>query len=165
MPTKFYTYNLFIFFIWILVINGIYIALYFHNQWRKTAYLRDYEKKLRSQGFEVRLGNKVEMIPFDQVTALFVEDGTTYLKTKNSKSHIIDSPLNKLMSKLPEELFFKLNRKYIVHRDHIDNYKKGVNGKIIVHTKNLGDIEDDIIVSRITAPQFKRWFSMTSHSD
>ena len=122
MPIKFYTYNLFIFFIWILVINGIYIGIYFYDQWQKIIALRDKDKKLRSNGFEVQLGKTVETIPFDSISAFYVDDGTTYLKTKENKNFVLDNSLYKIMPILPEEFFYRLNRKFIIHRDLIKNY-------------------------------------------
>lgn len=164
LPSGFYTYNLFIFFIWILVINGIYIGIYFYDQWRNTISLRERDKKLRVQGFEVQLGNTVETISFENISAFYFDEGSTYLKTSENKNFILDSSLNKIMPKLPDELFFRLNRKFILHRNQIINYRKGINGKLKVALNNNFGLPDNIIVSRITAPEFKRWFGATSHS-
>ncbi len=161
LPISFYTYNLFIFFIWILVINGIYIAMYFHDQWRTSLDLREQDKQLRTQGFEVQLGNSVKNISFEDIAFIFVEGGTTSIKTVQGNTYILDRSLNKIMPALPEELFFRLNRKYIAHRKAISGYKKGVNGKLLVHTRALPGIQDTITVSRITAPDFKEWFRAT----
>jgi hypothetical protein len=163
LPIKFYTYNLFIFFIWILVINGIYTGMYFYDQWLKIIALREKDKKLRSLGFEVQLGKTVETIPFDLISAFYVDDGTTYLKTKENKNFVLDNSLNKIMPKLPEEFFYRLNRKFILHRDLIKNYNKDVNGKLKVSIQEFGNLPDKIMVSRTIAPDFKRWLSATSH--
>ena len=165
LPIKFYTYNLFIFFIWILVINGIYIGMYFHDQWLKINALREKDKKLRLLGFEVQLGKTVETIPFDLISAFYVDDGTTYLKTKENKNFVLDDSLNKIMPKLPEEFFYRLNRKFIVHRDLIKNYSKDVNGKLSVSLHDSINLPAVIAVSRTVAPDFKRWLSATSHGD
>ena len=161
LPSSFYSYNLFIFFIWILVINGIYIAFYFHNQWSATQKLRENELKLRSTGFEVLLGNSIKNIAFEDISIFYAEDKTTYLQAKNGKNYVIDASLNKIFPHLPEESFFRLNRKYIVRREHIKGYRKEVNGKLEVdfHT---GIKMEKSIVSRITAPNFKKWFSKTA---
>jgi len=162
LPIKFYTYNLFIFFIWILVINGIYIGMYFYDQWLKIIALREKDKKLRSLGFEVQLGKTVETIPFESISAFYVDDGTTYLKTKENKNFVLDDSLNKIMPKLPEEFFYRLNRKFILHRDLIRNYNKDINGKLSVSLHEVVNFPNKIIVSRTIAPDFKRWLSVTS---
>ncbi len=163
LPLKFYTYNLFIFFIWVLVINGIYIGYYFHSQWHATQSLRETDKTLRSTGFEILLGNTTQNIAFENIVGFYVDDKTSYLVTKDMQRYIIDSSLNKIGPRLPEEFFFRLNRKCIVHRDWIQGYKKDVNGKLIADFKTDMPFERNQIISRTTAPEFKRWFSATAH--
>jgi DNA-binding LytR/AlgR family response regulator len=161
LPINFYTYNLFIFFIWILVINGIYIAMYLHDQLRTSQDLREQDKKLRTLGFEVQLGNSVKNISFEDIAVIYVEEGTTSLKTLKGNTFILDRSLNKIMPVLPEELFFRLNRRYIAHRKAISGYHKGVNGKLQVRLHALEGMKETITVSRITAPEFKEWFRAT----
>ncbi|UJH66600.1 LytTR family DNA-binding domain-containing protein [Allomuricauda sp. SCSIO 65647] len=160
LPTKFYTYNLFIFFIWILVINGIYIGFYFHNEWKTAQKLREKELKLRSTGFEVLLGNTTKNIAFEDISTFYVEDKTTYLQTKNGKNFVIDGSLNRILPHLPKESFFRLNRKYIVRRENIKGYRKEVNGKLEVEF-DIGSKLEKSTVSRTIAPDFKKWFAKT----
>ncbi|WP_422860811.1 LytR/AlgR family response regulator transcription factor [Flagellimonas sp. S174] len=164
LPIKFYTYNLFIFFIWILVINGLYIGIYFYDEWRSSQKMREQDKALRQTGFEVGLGNKKSHIPFSSIAWFFVDERTTYLITQTGQSFVLDDSLNKIMPKLPEELFFRLNRKYIVNRNQLLGYKKEVNGKLAVEFGNKTQPNNTEIVSRTTAPEFKKWFSLTVHS-
>lgn len=165
LPTKFYTYNLFIFFIWILVINGVYIAMYFYNQWSSTLKLRETDKKLRSTGFEVHIGRKTQTIPFDKIAVFYADEGTSYLKTMELRNYVIDRSLNKIEPQLPEELFYRLNRKYIVHRSLIKGFEREVNGKLKALLIPVDDLPDYAIISRTTAPGFKRWFRATAHQD
>ncbi len=161
LPIKFYTYNLFIFFIWILVINGIYIGIYFYDQWRKTQDLREKDKALRRAGFEVLYGKTIKNIDFENISSFYVTDKTIYLRTNQNQNYVVDDSLNQIMPKLPEELFFRLNRKCIINRFCITGYKKDVNGKLIVNfDRNQIDMENQTI-SRTTAPDFKKWFSTT----
>ena len=163
LPMKFYTYNLFIFFIWVLVINGIYIGYYFHSQWHTVRTLRESDRNLRSIGFEVMIGHKTHHVHFEDILGFYIDNKVSYVLNKDLRHFIIDGSLNKIASKLPGELFFRLNRKYIVHRDWIKGYKKEINGKLIVDLEKGIPFEDHQIVSRTTAPAFKRWFSATAH--
>ncbi len=160
LPIKFYTYNLFIFFIWILVINGVYIGIYFYDEWKQAQELRDKDKQLRATGFEVLVGNHLKKIAFEEIAHFHVDEGTTYVTTLDDHHYVLDDSLNKIMPRLPEEHFFRLNRRYIVHRNRINGYKKEVNGKLAVQITLDGKPEEQI-VSRITAPHFKRWFRPT----
>ena len=157
LPRKFYTYNLFIFFIWILVINGLYIGIYFYDEWKQTQALRDQDKQLREMGFEVLVGKTLKKIPFQDIAHFYVEVGTTYLHTVEGRRYVLGDSLNKIAPRLPEEHFFRLNRRYIVNRNLISGYKKDINGKLLVTTELPGEAQQQT-VSRITAPQFKRWF-------
>lgn len=162
LPLHFYTYNLFIFFIWILVINGIYIAMYFYTQWSSTIQLREKDRELRSSGFEVHLGKKTETIPFDQIALFYVEEGTAFLRTKEKRNFVVDRSLNKIIQILPEELFYRLNRKYIVHRSFIKGFEREVNGKLRAILHPLDNIPEEVVISRTTAPAFKRWYRASS---
>ncbi len=158
LPTKFYTYNLFIFFIWILVINGIYIGMYFYDQWRITTSLRAKDKALRERGFEVQLGKSVTTLEFEDILGFYVEEGVTYLRTKEFRNYVLDGSLNKIMPRLPEESFFRINRKFIVHRDLIKGYQREENGKLKAELQKDSGFPGHLTVSRLTAPDFKKWF-------
>lgn len=164
LPIQFYTYNLFIFFIWILVINGIYIGMSFYDQWQRTISLREKDKELRSTGFKVQLGKTVEAIPFEDIAAFYVEEGITYLRTRERKNFVLDLSLNKIMPGLPAEDFFRLNRKYIMHRAYIRGYQRAVNGKLSARLQDGYDLPMAISISRIAAPDFKRWYGATSQA-
>ncbi len=162
LPTKFYTYNLFIFFIWILVINGVYIGIYFYDQWKDTIRLRESDRQLRSAGFEVQSGKKTETIAFDKIAAFYVDEGTTFLKTTEGKNYVLDRSLNRIALQLPEEQFYRLNRKYLVHRSVITGYRRDVNGKLNATLIAIDPIPSTVVISRITAPAFKKWYRATS---
>jgi DNA-binding LytR/AlgR family response regulator len=162
LPTKFYTYNLFIFFIWILVINGVYIGFYFHDQWNRTMRLREDDRQLRATGYEVQLGKRIETIPFENIAAFYVEDGTTFLKTTEQRNYVMDRSLNKIIIQIPSELFFRLNRKYIVHRAMLRGYTRGINGKLKASLISMEQLPETVTISRITAPEFKKWFRATT---
>ena len=158
LPSGFYTYNLFIFFIWILVINGIYIGIYFYDQWKQMISLREKDKKLRSTGYRVQLGKKTENIAFDNIAAFYVEEGTCYLKTTEGINYVVDQSLNQILPQLPEEIFYRLNRKYIFHRSQIRGFERNVNGKLTAMIASFDNLPEYITISRTTAPGFKQWY-------
>jgi DNA-binding LytR/AlgR family response regulator len=121
--------------------------MYLHHQWLITQQLRQKDRQLRSQGFEVQLGNAIRNVPFEEISLIYVDDGVTHLKTTDDKTFILDRSLNKLLPGLPEEDFFRLNRKYIAHRNALAGYRKGANGKLIVRLKGNPDTPGAISVS------------------
>ena len=162
LPSGFYTYNLFIFFIWILVINGIYIAIYMYDQWKKTIGLRESDRQLRRSGYEVNLGKKTVSVPFSDIAAFYVDGGSTYLTTNEDKNYVLDRSLNTIQSHIPEESFYRLNRRFIVNRTQIIGFERNVNGKLTASLKPSDRLPENITISRITAPAFKKWFRATS---
>src|SRR5215208_2705076 len=54
VPISFYLFDVFIFIIWFLVINGIYIGMHYYAEWKQSEKQRQEEKKLRAGGFTVK---------------------------------------------------------------------------------------------------------------
>lgn len=158
LPRNFYTYNLFIFFIWILVINGIYAGMYFYHLWQSTQQLREKERQIRTRGLEVQLGKTTKTLAFDKIAILYAESGSTYLRDWDGNRYLLDSSLNKLMGTLPPEQFFRLNRAYLAPRESIEGFSRMTNGKLAVRFKTKVPVSGEVVVSRITAPEFKQWF-------
>ena len=158
LPSKFYTYNLFIIFIWILVIDGIYVGLYFFDQWQRTQNLREKDRTLRQAGYKVRQGRQVLTLPFPSIGAFHTEDGQTYLTTFEGKRFALDLPLNKIEPLLPGESFFRVNRKYILNRELISGYLREPYGKLQVRLSREVRLPELPVISRLTAPGFKAWF-------
>lgn len=160
LPTQFYTYNLFIFFIWILVINGIYTGLYFYDQWRITQHLRDRDREVQASGLKVQQGKKVIKLPFERLGAIYLEDGTAFIQTLDNRRFVSDSSLNRIEEILPPQHFFRVNRKYILNRGVIQGYNKKSHGKLMLELKADSGLPDKPVVSRLTAPAFKDWFQL-----
>jgi len=155
---NFYFFDIFIISIWFFVINGIYIGMHYYSEWRESERQRQEEKKLRTGGFTVKHGNQNLLFPFADILGFYVEDGYTILLTKEKKKYFPDRSLDKIEPSLPEELFFRLNRKYILHRNIMTGFKRTVNGKIDVLINAAETIPSSIAVSRTKAVSFKNWF-------
>lgn len=157
-PISFYLFDVFIFIIWFFVINGIYIGLHYYQEWRKSEHHREEEKKIRANGFAVKQGKQNVMIPFDEISGFYSEEGYTILLNRQNKKFFPDKSLDKIERQLPEEWFFRLNRQYIVHRNTITGFKRTNDGKIDVTIRKLENIPETVQVSRIKAVGFKKWF-------
>jgi hypothetical protein len=155
---SFFTFDLFIIGIWFLVMNGIYIGMHFYQEWQLSEYRRQNEKKLRAGGFAVKQGNQKLLISFSDIMGFYSEDGYTYLQTWQEKKYFADRSLDKTQELLPEEIFFRLNRQYLLHRNAIAGYKKTGDGKLDILVKAMGAIPPLVPVSRTRAVEFKRWF-------
>ncbi len=157
-PLDFYTIDLIIIGIWFFFINALYLGLYYYNQWKRTEQKIAEEEKLKLDGFIVKLGKKDLKLDFDGLAGFFVDTEYTIAQDTNGKKFYLDDSLEKIENRLPTDTFFRLNRKYILHRNMISGFQRIENGKILVllHENEFFPIK--IAVSRTKAPSFKRWF-------
>lgn len=155
---NFYTFDIFIIMIWFFVMNGIYIGMHYYHEWQESERLRREDKKLRQDGFAIKQGNQKLMIAFGDIAGFYSENGYTFLQTWQEKKYLAERSLDKSEELLPGELFFRLNRQYMLHRNAISGYKKANDGKIDILVKPAGSLPAIVSVSRTKAVQFKKWF-------
>jgi hypothetical protein len=161
VPESFYLFDVFIFLIWFFVINGIYIGLHYFNLWQTSEKYRVQErngieqKRTRQEGLMVRQGKQSLIIPVADLAAVYVEGEYAMLLTTSFKKHLHDLSLEKIEKQLPEELFFRINRQLILHRQFIAGFERSENGKISVLVSNAETLPSPIQVSRTKAAAFK----------
>lgn len=160
VPASFYQFDLFIFLIWFFVINGIYIALHYYRAMRRLEKLRQEEKKIRAEGFPIKDGRQNVLLGFDLIVAFLADDDYTAVVTTNGNRYLLDKSLDKIERTLPSELFFRLNRQYIVQRKIIMGFAKLENGKLRVNLSGFEYMPAHVQVSRTKAPDFKRWLEI-----
>jgi hypothetical protein len=158
VPLSFYLFDVFIFIIWFLVINGIYIGMHYYSEWKQSEIQRQEEKKVRAGGFSVKHGKQNLLISFGDILGFYAEDKYTVLITWQNKKYFPDKSLDKIEEVLPEEFFFRLNRQYIVHRNALTGFKRTGDGKIDVLVNAPENFPSAIPVSRTRAISFKTWF-------
>ena len=156
---SFYTFDLLIIFAWLLIINGIYIGIYYVQAFRHTEHLRQEEKKIRSGGFSVRTGKQNLLLAFDEISGFYVESDYAVLISREGKKYLLDQSLDKIEKSLPEEKFFRVNRQFIFNRKILTGFERAENGKLNVQLNDSGYFPASVQVSRIKAAAFKRWFS------
>ena len=132
--------------------------MHYYAEWRQSETQRHEDKKIRTNGFTVRLGKQNILIPFTDILGFYSEEGYTILLTSENKKYFPDKSLDKIEPLLPDELFFRLNRQYIVHRKALTGFKRMNDGKIDVLVDAFENFPKAIQVSRIKAIPFKNWF-------
>ncbi len=159
-PLHFYTRDLFIIGIWFFVVNGIYIGLHYYHQWRRSEVQRKEESRIKSEGFIVKHGKKDIKLSFTDLVGFYVDDNYVVACDTSGKKYYLDQSqsLNSVEKTVPGELFFRLNRQYILHRQLITGFRRAENGKIQVLLIDTSAFPPEIPVSRTKAPVFKEWF-------
>lgn len=158
VPTSFYLFDVFIFIIWFLAINGIYAGMHYFSEWKNAENKRSEEKKVRIGGFAIKHGKQNLLIAFEDIYEFYVEDGYSISFTNQHKKHFPDKSLDKIEEILPQEWFFRLNRQFIMHRKSVTGFKRGDDGKIDVLVNAAENFTAAIQVSRTKAAAFKKWF-------
>jgi hypothetical protein len=158
VPISFYTKDLFIISIWFFVVNGIYIGLHYYQKLLDSEEQRKKENEIKTGGFKVSTARKDLLLTFEEIGGFYIDGDYSVVFTTDSKKFLVDSSLDKVEKTLPIPLFFRLNRQYIIHRQFVNGYEKGENGKINVLLKDHDHLPSTIPVSRTKAPDFKAWF-------
>ena len=157
-PLNFYTMDLLIIAVWLIVVNGIYIGLHFYNQWQQSEALRLEENRIKAGGLLVKQGKQDLRLEFDDLQGLYVDGEYVVAYVRVGKKYYLDQSLDKTEEQLPSALFFRVNRQFIIHRRMITGFKRTENGKLSVLLVSHDTFPTELPMSRAKAPAFKSWF-------
>ncbi len=160
----FFSFDLIIALIFIILGNLIYISLYYYDCYRlslvdKQALAQNLElvKKHQLDSFSIRLGKREIFIPYAEIYCFYSEEKETYLLTHEQKVYLTDQSLDRLESQLPQHLFFRANRQFILSTDIVSSISSESHGKLAVIPKPFQKLPEKIIISRQKAPAFRSW--------
>lgn len=105
--------------------------------------------------FMIKVGEKIKVIPVEDIPAFYSMEKATFIFTSNQRNYVIDYSLDHLQTLLNPERFFRINRKYIVSLDYIDEIFAWSNSRLKI--KITGFEEENIIVARDRTREFKEW--------
>lgn len=105
--------------------------------------------------FLVKFGEKIQSVSTEHISFFFSEDRITFLQTHEQKKFVLDGNLEKIESQVDAEIFFRLNRKYLISSESIEEISVYSNSRLKVRLRNCGD--SDILVSREKVKSFKDW--------
>ena len=113
---------------------------------------RDKEFKKR---FIVKMGEKIIIIPVEDIAYCFSEDKSTYAVSRNGTRRILDYSLDMVQEMLDPRLFFRISRSHIVSINAIENISKylGTRLKLQLNPPSA----DDVVVSRSRTSDFLEW--------
>lgn len=105
--------------------------------------------------FFVKVGTRFQSVPVDEVTCFFVEEKCAFLRTKHSKNYALDYSLDQLQKRVDPELFFRINRNFIVNIRHVSEIVSYSTNRLKLKLENFTD--ENLIVSRDKVAGFKHW--------
>ena len=111
---------------------------------------KEYKKR-----FTVKTGEKIAIIPVDEIAYCYSKDKSTYAVNRNGSQRLLDYSLDTVQEMLDPKIFFRISRSYIVSINAIENISKYLSTRlklqIVPHT------DDEVVVSRSRTSDFLEW--------
>ncbi len=119
-----------------------------------------YKRSIKDAEITIESGAKVTKLTYEHIMCFYIENKIVYTVKKDGSIIHTDFTLNELEEKINDQLFFRANRKIIVHKDAIGQVEKIENGKLRVRLKNTIDYDQitEINISRYKRKEFMDWF-------
>ena len=111
--------------------------------------------KKYKQRFVLKVGEHLKSVEVNEIFFFFSLEKTTFCQTKDGRKHILDFTLDQLDGLLDPARFFRINRKYIVAVDAIQDMVSYTNSRLRLVLKTSDD--KDVIVARERVQEFKEW--------
>ena len=105
--------------------------------------------------FMVKTGDSISSIKTEDIAHFISEDGLVMLATLSGKRYAIDYTLDTLETLISPDVFFRMNRKVLIHIGSIQKVNSYFNSRLKLASAVLA--EDDCIVSRERVNDFKAW--------
>ncbi len=105
--------------------------------------------------FLCKLGTTIKSIEASSIHYFYSQDKMTFIVDAQKNRLPINNTLDEIDQMLNPDSFFRINRKFIVHFNGIDEIHTYFKGRLKLKLKP--HIEEDIIVSTEKAPVFKSW--------
>lgn len=111
---------------------------------------REYKKR-----FSVKVGQHLKLIQSDEIECIYSENKGTYLYTNQGRNYLIDATLDELEKELEPNIFFRINRKFYININAIEDMLSYTNSRIEIKLNTYKDHK--VIVARERVKEFKNW--------
>lgn len=125
------------------------------EQFQQILQLISAEKKPYKNTYLVQHRDTIIPLKVNDVAYFCIEASIVKAITNDNKSYVIDKKLEDIVHDLNPELFFRVNRQYIVQKNAIENLQFYFNGKMVLNL--IPKAKEQVIVSKAKAPQLKSW--------
>ncbi|MCK5169634.1 MAG: response regulator transcription factor [Bacteroidales bacterium] len=107
--------------------------------------------------FTISVGRKIKVINANDIAYFYVLEKSIFVHTYDNKSTAIDYSLDKLESLLDPEIFFRINRKYLININSIRNIYTLSKSRIKIELNPPAN--EDLIISFKRSGMFKKWLN------
>ncbi len=109
--------------------------------------------------FVIQIGQKIKMIETAAIAWFYALGKNVFLKTFDGHIYPLDCSLDKLETQLDPNLYFRINRKYIVNLNAIENMVAWSRSRIKLKLNPPADDETETVVSVDRSPVFREWLN------
>ncbi len=105
--------------------------------------------------FVIKVGEHLKSFEVSDILFFYSQEKTTFAQTREGRKYILDFTLEQLEGLMDPKLFFRINRKYFVSVQSIQDMISHTNSRLKLVLKTADD--HDIIVARERVQEFKEW--------
>jgi DNA-binding LytR/AlgR family response regulator len=103
-----------------------------------------------------RIGQRLQFVKAEDISFFHADNKIVYLTDTQGGRYLIDYTLEKLEQLLNPQMFFRLNRRYIVRYSAIEYIKPYLNSRLKLSVKGASP-QEEFIISRDRVAEFKSW--------
>lgn len=119
-----------------------------------------YKLSIRDAEIIIESGAKITKLTYENIACFYSENKIVYTVQNDGTTINTNFTLNELEEIINDQLFFRANRKIIIHKDTVDLIEKVENGKLRIRLKTFikNDAISEINISRYKRKEFMNWF-------
>jgi DNA-binding LytR/AlgR family response regulator len=188
----FWSFDVVIALIFLLMVNVVYTGLYYYDQYLRNHTLSQQlaaEKLSLTQELElaalhlavageeaaadlppvdylvVKVGRREIVIPYADIRCFYSAGKETYVVTRDDKQYVLDQSLDRLCEQLPEHLFFRANRQFVLTALTVEQVQPDAYGKLAVQLAPSARLPERITISRERAASFRQWLRRPAEAE
>ena len=102
-------------------------------------------------------GDKLLPLSVDMILFFYIHEGNVKAVVTDGKEYTFTQTLDELSDCLNPDLFFRINRQYLISRKAVQDIDLWFNGRLSINLKV--PVEEKILVSKVRVSEFKEWFT------
>ena len=110
--------------------------------------------------FIVRYGQKIKSIETAEIAYFYTDAGNNFFRTFSNETYPLDYSLDKLENMLDSEIYYRINRQFIIHIKAIDEMYTYSKSRVKIELNPPCEIET--IASTERSGDFKKWLGGSS---
>lgn len=111
-------------------------------------------RKYKSK-FLIKVGEHLRVIPINDIQCFYSMEKSVFLQNQQGRDYAVNYSLDQLEELLDPEKFYRINRRYIVAFESIQDIISYSNSRLLLKLET--NSSDDLIVSRERVQKFRQW--------